>query len=77
MSTSVDKICETCRYWSELITRSYGPKPSLEALCLNREGPFIAFFVAAPSAARPGPAGIWARSMTQICRKELMPNHEV
>jgi hypothetical protein len=44
MKTAVDKICETCRYWSELAMRSPGPKHSLEALCLNREGPFYRRF---------------------------------
>jgi hypothetical protein len=44
MKTAVDKICETCRYWSELAIRSLGPKHSLEALCLNREGPFYRRF---------------------------------
>jgi hypothetical protein len=39
-----DKICETCRYWSELVVRSCRRKPSLEALCLNREGPFYSLF---------------------------------
>ena len=32
MNTAEDKICETCRYWSELVVRSCGPKPSLEAM---------------------------------------------
>jgi hypothetical protein len=44
MKTAVDKICETCRYWSELAIRSAGLKHSLEALCLNREGPFYSRF---------------------------------
>jgi hypothetical protein len=44
MNKSVDKTCETCRYWSELVVRSWGPKLSLEALCLNREGPFYSLF---------------------------------
>jgi hypothetical protein len=38
MKTSGDRICKTCRYWSELIVRYGGPNRSLEALCLNREG---------------------------------------
>ena len=44
METAVDKICETCRYWSELAMRSPGPQHSLEALCLNREGAFYRRF---------------------------------
>jgi hypothetical protein len=75
MKTSGDKICKTCRYWSELIVRYGGPNRSLEALCLNREG--LAFSVAAPSAARPGQAGIWGRSMTRICQTELMPTMKI
>ena len=44
MKTSEDRICKTCRYWSELIVRYGGPNRSLEALCLNREGPFYSLF---------------------------------
>jgi hypothetical protein len=44
MKTAVEKICETCRYWSELVIRSLGPKHSLKALCLNHEGPFYGRF---------------------------------
>ena len=77
MKTSGDRICKTCRYWSELIVRYGGPNRSLEALCLNREGPFYTFSVGAPSAARPGQAGIWGRSMTRICQKELMPTMKI
>jgi hypothetical protein len=44
MKTSGDRICKTCRYWSELIVRYGGPNRSLEALCLNREGPFYSLF---------------------------------
>jgi hypothetical protein len=44
METAVDKICETCRYWSELAMRSPGPHHSLEAFCLNREGAFYRRF---------------------------------
>jgi hypothetical protein len=44
MKTVIDKICETCRYWSELVVRFRGPKQSIEAFCLNREGPFYRLF---------------------------------
>ena len=33
--------------------------------------------VAAPSAVRAGQAGIWGRSMTRICQKELMPTMKI
>ena len=35
-----EKTCETCRYWSELVVRARGTNRSIEAICLNREGPF-------------------------------------
>jgi hypothetical protein len=41
---SLDKKCENCRYWSEQIVRSLGPKHLIEAICLNREGPFYVVF---------------------------------
>ena len=31
---------QTCRYWSELFVRFRGPKQSIEAVCLNCEGPY-------------------------------------
>ena len=42
MKTAADKVCETCRYWSELTVRSRASK--LEALCLNVIGPFYRLF---------------------------------
>ena len=44
MKTVIDKICETCRYWSELVVRFRGSKQSIEAVCLNPEGPFYRLF---------------------------------
>ena len=38
MKTAADKICETCRYWSELTVKSCASQ--LNVLCLNLEGPF-------------------------------------
>ena len=49
----------------------------LRRFALIAKGRSIAFSVAAPSAARPGQAGIWGRSMTRISRKELMPTIEI
>ena len=77
MKTSEDRICKTCRYWSELIVRYGGPIVLLRRFALIVKGRSIAFSVAAPSAARPGQAGIWGRSMTRICQKELMPTMKI
>ena len=49
----------------------------LRRFALIAKGRSIAFSVAAPSAARPGQAGIWGRSMTRICQKELMPTMKI
>jgi hypothetical protein len=73
METAVDKICETCRYWSELAMRSPGRNILLRRFALIAKGRFIDVSVAAPSAVRPGQAGIWGLSMTRTCQKELMP----
>jgi hypothetical protein len=77
MKTSGDRICKTCRYWSELIVRYGGRIVLLRRFALIAKGHSIAFSVAAPSAARPGQAGIWGRSMTRICQKELMPTMKI
>ena len=54
MKTVIDKICETCRYWSELVVRFHGSSIQLRRFVLIAKGHFIDFSVAAPSAARVG-----------------------
>lgn len=36
MKTAADKVCECCRYWSELTVKSHAS--NLESLCLNPKG---------------------------------------
>jgi hypothetical protein len=73
---SLNKTCESCRYWSEQIVRCLGPKHPIEAICLNREGQLYLLFCRGARRCSTWQSDIWGRSMTLICQTELIPNYE-